>query len=733
MSQTPAVSREKQRSMIYAELKSLASEAQNRRGVSAAIRTTTPKSESLATSFDEHLLAEFKKLRPKSCWVSVYQPNLPFVTEQRVTIPSKRADGGGSQKIRFEIPRVGHLLNDAKMQVKMPPVTIRERHIERDDVTLTAGEVLFVETSGVEIQDSSANAYDGSDISATIVIDLSSETVDQITPGFEVAFDVSNGSHADLFEDDLTSFHMRPDISLARLQLTRVVAGVGSDVVLVDRSNVVGGVDLSGDITDPQGTSGDRRYKIEITPHAVDTSLTYDSSAGDFNPVNVTSDISLGSRADGFGAYNEEPVSYFKVAKVYDSNSGDISGVTTVSDIPTVSSGDGVIPELESSYGYVHVKATLAFEETELYSDFEPTKVEFYGNSGGTADISFNLSFIGTDYRGKEQAPGGATYDEIYVAVVKNSSGQGQKDTYDIKMTFVDQVPGGVDTYALFEESKIKIHGEESQRVMSYVHNKLTNAFTAPAHSNFVPQVFTLFDTSSNAADISFDLSANNTSTIFTGIYDVSAALNERIVAKVVRNPGVTLDSFDIFMTWANNTSDANENPIDDYFYSYFKIEGTEQAYDSSMTLSNVAFTANAAETTPNYGGYVWGLGHHMIENVDFLCNDKVVQTIPEAGFALHAYEHLARRGGGQVDVPARGRDHPRAGGDVVAGEHDVREPGVVLLEGGAGQRAAADEAGAVVAAGCRGDAASRGRTDVVAAFEQRSGHRAQGFAGRDV
>ena len=260
MSQAPTVSREKQRSMIYAELKSLASEAQNRRGVSAAIRTTTPKSESLATSFDEHLLAEFKKLRPKSCWVSVYQPNLPFVTEQRVTIPSKRADGTGSQKIRFEIPRVGHLLNDAKMQVKMPPVTIRERYIEHSPVPLTSNEIDFVDTSGVEIEGSSGNPYEGSgDTSATIVIDLSSETVDQITPGFEVMFDISDGSHADLFEDDLGKFHMTPDISLARLQLTRVVAGVGSDVVLVDLSNVVAGEDLSGNITDPQGTSGDRR------------------------------------------------------------------------------------------------------------------------------------------------------------------------------------------------------------------------------------------------------------------------------------------------------------------------------------------------------------------------------------------------------------------------------------------------------------------------------------------
>ena len=73
------------------------------------------------------------------------------------------------------------------------------------------------------------------------------------------------------------------------------------------------------------------------------------------------------------------------------------------------------------------------------------------------------------------------------------------------------------------------------------------------------------------------------------------------------------------------------------------------------MTLSNVAFTANAAETT-NYGGYVWGLGHHMIENVDFLCNDKVVQTIPEAGFALHATSTSRGRGG----RPSR-RSSPRA------------------------------------------------------------------------
>ena len=512
MSQAPTVSREKQRSMIYAELKSLASEAQNRRGVSAAIRTTTPKSESLATSFDEHLLSEFKKLRPKSCWVSVYQANLPFVTEQRVTIPSKRADGTASQKVRFEIPRVGHLLNDAKMQVKMPPVTIRERYIKDDHVPLTGGEVLFVETSGVEIQDSGGNAYDDSDTSATIVIDLSSETVDQITPGFEVAFDVSNGSHADLFEDDLTSFHMSPDISLARLQLTRVVAGVGSDVVLVDLSNVVAGEDLSGNITDPQGTSGDRRYKIEITPYAVDTSLTYDSSAGDISGVTDVSSIPSGSRPD-FGAADEITQTYFQAAKVYDSSLGDISGVTDVSSIPTVQSGQGAF-ELanDGSTTHTHKAVLSAFEETESYSEFGALKFELY-DASNAVDISFDLSLVSNSpyeyndvyYEGRHGINNDDN-DVIYVKIVPQSPATtlNARSAYDIRMTFSDG-SGGIDPYTLYNDAKIRIHGEEYQERMSYVHNRAIGAFTAPKQSFFVPQVITLVDGS--GTDISFDFS----------------------------------------------------------------------------------------------------------------------------------------------------------------------------------------------------------------------------------
>lgn len=632
--------------MIYNELKSLASEAQNRRGVSAAIRTSTPKSESLATSFDEHLLAEFKKLRPKSCWVSVFQPNLPFVTEQRVSIPSKRADGTASQKIRFEIPRVGHLLNDAKMQVKMPPVTIRERYIYNNHVPLTGSEVFFVETSGVEFQNSSGNEYGASDTSATIVIDLSSETVDQILPGFEVAFDISNGSHADLYQDDLTSYHMRPDISLAQLKLTRVVAGEGSDVVLVDLSNVVGGEDLSGNILDAQGTSGDRRYKIEITPHAVDTSLTYDSSLGDISGVTDVSSIPSGSRPD-YGAADEITQTYFQVAKVYDSSLGDISGVTDVSSIPTVPVGQGALPYAsDASITYTHKALASAFEETEPYSSFVPRKFELYGASGAV-DISFDLSLVSpVSYKGHYAL--NFNGDIIYVVINKTIA------AYDISMTFRDASGVGVDTLASYHDAKIKIHGEESQETMSYVHNKAIGAFTAPRQSYFVPQFITLYD-AGTAPDISFDfypdsLLLTKDPAITFSRYDASFNFqtNEKIVVEVVRNSGATLqdlDTFDIYMTLTNDNSDATYNPIDDYLSAKIQIDGFEQVYDSSMTLSNVSFTANAAEITPNYGGYVWGLGHHMIENINFLCNDKVVQTIPDAGYALHAYEHIARRG----------------------------------------------------------------------------------------
>lgn len=830
----------KQRSMIYAELKDLASEAQKRRGVLAAIRAVATsssssndmkmKTESLISSFDEQLLAEFKKLRPQSCWVSVHQPNLPFVTEQRVSIPNTRADGTASQKIRFEIPRVGHLLNDARMQCKMPPVTVKERYIPHSNVQLTAKEIKFVDQSGVTFQDSGAGAYDGTDLCANIVIDLSSESIDEILPGFEVEFDVSNGGNADLFEDDIVSFAMTPDISLARLQLKREVAGVESDVVIVDLSNIAAQDDLSGNIVDPAGTSEDRRYKIVITPNAVDTSFTYDSSAGvgeDVSFANVqefdsssstpgsskpsgygvstvdqgellhdvsftydsslgvsgdvdasfqhVGDFEVGSRSSGFGAVDEVANIYLSTSKTYDSSLSDISGVTDVSSIPTVANGYGAISGVtDTNYTYTHKKATHAFEETELYSDFEPNMFELYDASGSTADISFQLTLDVVNsssshkiYKGKTDVPAGSFQnDEIYVEVDRHIQ-SGQKDTYDIRMTFVSDTGTSVDSFELYSDAKIrilgthkeieylykhtraseafedeysysdftpqrfelydasgqstndvsfalteslenenvfvgdvsfgfkrvhvqivndptqnpetfdvfmtfldivsdtrdlnpietyfdgeakfKVHGTRKEVLYNFTHTKAINAFSGQHRlSDFVPQLFTLYDASGGATDISFELTKESNYDRYIGYHDVSSSLNERIWAEVVRNPGASSedpDTYDIFMTFKDNASDQTNNPYDDYNDAMFKVEGTGQVYDTSMQLRNVKFTADRSETSQNYGGYVWGLGHHMIERVDFFCNDKLVQAIPDAGYALHAYEHIARNG----------------------------------------------------------------------------------------
>ena len=94
-----------------------------------------------------------------------------------------------------------------------------------------------------------------------------------------------------------------------------------------------------------------------------------------------------------------------------------------------------------------------------------------------------------------------------------------------------------------------------------------------------------------------------------------------------------------------NITFQGLEIPEPDYEINNIQFSGDAEKYNRDFVIDNIQFTGSKREEYKNFGGYVWGLGHHMIERVRLLVDGKDIQTIEDAGYSLHAYDYIARKG----------------------------------------------------------------------------------------
>ena len=519
---------------LVAEVEKIAMEAAaNSGGTSMAIKTKSTKSDQIELAFQEQVLEEYKKSRPRSAWLAVYQPNLPFVTEHVVTIPKIKPIGTAAQKLRFELPRNGQLINDAKLQVKVPPVTLGSS-------TNTGKRV---------------------------------EVVDGIVPDtYFIQLDISS-SH-DLWSDPDTTY----TLSFTPNQ------NVGSIKILGEYDdNYYNTLNFNSQIT---SLTHDHLFLLPPGPNQeiVQTDLS----------ANIPFDISLGFSLSYPGLKQQRLV----IEIGYDNSS------TTQIDFTT----DTLPP-----FGQ--------WTATDPYP--LPPFGQFTTSTGPNVVDGFELR--------QNDIPGELTVENRY---------------YDISLFNQDQVFHLTDisfnsvldsTGIFYDDGSINTHFDKNFKIVRHVR------LAAPFRMSFgVIYLMRLGFQQIGRGSYRFKLTRVLSYTDTSGtVVDLSGYTADFDNYQITQIGGSVNTSLDDLMLRNTRLVDGSNNQVEIVSASTAHWSSDIMQGDTDADVSLVELEA----TTDHYGGYVWGLGHHMIDRVDLLYNDRVIQTMSNAGYALHLYEHLARRG----------------------------------------------------------------------------------------